>query len=312
MTTADLSTFIKNQAIKLGFDACGIAKSGQISCSDKKRFQTWLETSYHAEMQYMERNQGKRQDPGLLVEGCQSVVVVALNYEPAEMQDKGAPAIARFAYGKDYHSVIRTKLRILLERINETGITVHGRAFADSAPIAERCWAQKAGLGWIGKNHCLILPGKGSFFLLGELLIDIGLDYDTPMPSRCGKCRRCLDACPTNALNETRGLNANRCLSYLTIEKHGNFNREESAFLSSNNCLFGCDLCQTACPWNRFASANNCPELQPEKRFLTMKRENFENMTKEEFNKWFKGTCLERTGYEGIIRNIRAQKNGHL
>jgi len=305
MTTGELSTFIKKQALELGFDACGFAKAGPISESAMANYGLWLKGKNHAGMQYMEKNQEKRYNPRLLVEGCRSLIVVAINYNPIEKQGLKRPQIAKFAYGKDYHEIIRTKLRTLLQKINETGQVVHGRAFADSAPIAERYWASLAGLGWLGKNHHLIIPGKGSYFLLGELLVDLELEYDVPLSNHCGKCRRCLDACPTNALNETSGVDANRCLSYLTIEKRGPFNEMEALSVKENNCLFGCDKCQDVCPWNRFASGNSIPDFQPKDGFLSMEREDFEKMTEKDFKDFFAGTCLERTGYDGFVRNLK-------
>lgn len=308
MTTADITKFIKDKALELGFEACGIAKVSPIPESEKEHYQSWLTGNRHAGMHYMERNQDKRYDPRLLVEGCRSIIAVALNYEPVERQKPESPTIARFAYGKDYHHLIRTKLKSLLQAINDSGVVVRGRAFADSAPIAERYWAQKAGLGWIGKNRQLILPGKGSAFLLGELLVDINLDYDHAVPNRCGSCRRCLEACPTEALHEVSGLDANRCLSYLTIEKHDPFSPMEASWVGESNCLFGCDKCQDACPWNRFASGNSIPELQAKEPLLAMKRQDFEKMKIETFRLLFDGTCLERTGYDGLIRNLKAKK----
>jgi len=257
-------------------------------------------------MDYMARNTEKRYDPGLLVEGCRSVIVVALNYAPDKVQNPEAPQIAHFAYGKDYHEIIRTKLRDLLQLLNTQGHKVHGRAFADSAPIAERYWASQAGLGWIGKNRQLIIPGKGSRFLLGELLIDVELDYDVPLKNYCGKCRRCLDECPTRALSESSGLDANICLSYLTIEKRGPFDPKEASLVGQNNYVFGCDRCQDVCPWNRFSTRNTLPELQPKESLLSMKRGDFEKMMETEFKMMFSGTCLERTGFEGFIRNLKA------
>jgi len=308
MTISDLSIYIKDQALKLGFDACGIAKADRISEDAIAHYETWLENKHQADMKYMENHLEKRVDPRLLVENCRSVIVVALNYSPIEKRSPELPHIAEFAYGKDYHDLIRSKLRDLLLQIN-TQRSVHGRAFADSAPIAERYWARQAGLGWLGKNHHLIIPGKGSNFLLGELLVDIDLECDTPMENHCGKCNRCLIACPTNALSRTSGLDANLCLSYLTIEKRGSFNPFEASMVGENNCLFGCDKCQQACPWNRFASGNQTPALQPKNGFLSMKREDFEKMTEVEFKEMFEGSCLERTGYEGFIRNLSANKN---
>lgn len=307
MTTKELSLFIKNEAFRLGFETCGIANATQIPESERSHYTTWLEKKQHASMDYMARNVEKRYDPRLLVEGCRSVIVVALNYEPAKKQKPQAPQIAHFAYGKDYHDILRTKLRTLLQRINDQGLTVHGRAFADSAPIAERYWASRAGLGWIGKNHQLIIPGKGSKFLLGELLVDVELDCDVPLKNYCGRCRRCLDECPTKALSESSGLDANLCLSYLTIEKRGPFNLKESSLVGQNKYVFGCDRCQDACPWNRFSNQNTLIELQPKELFIQMDREDFEKMTEAEFNILFAGTCLERTGYEGFLRNLRAQ-----
>jgi len=307
MTSKDLTLFIKNRALSLGFESCGIAKAAQLSDSEKTHYETWLAKKHHAGMSYMENHSEKRYDPRLLVEGCRSVIVVTLNYNPVKKQNPEAPQIAGFAYGKDYHDIIRTKLRTLLQEIKDFGIKVHGRAFADSAPIAERYWASQAGIGWIGKNRQLILPGKGSAFLLGELLIDVELVYDTPATNHCGNCKRCLDACPTKALNETSGLDANLCLSYLTIEKRGLFNPMETSLVEKSNCLFGCDKCLDACPWNRFSTGNNVPEFQPKEGFLSMKREDFEKMNEAEFNVLFAGTCLERTGFEGFVRNLHAK-----
>jgi epoxyqueuosine reductase len=304
MIKTELSNFIKNQALSLGFESCGIARATRIPESEIAHFHSWLDNKRHAGMEYMTKHSEKRYDPRLLVEGCRSLIVVALNYEPKERQNSEAPRIAKFAYGQDYHKLIRTKLRLLLQKINGQESNIHGRAFTDSAPIAERYWATQAGLGWIGKSHHLIIPGKGSAFLIGELLVDIDLVYDTPMPNHCGNCRRCLDACPTKAIDETLGIDANICLSYLTIEKRGPFNPKEASLISKNYNLFGCDSCQDACPWNRFSSKNDCPELQPKKDFLETKREDFKKMSEVEFKNLFAGTCLERTGYKGFTRNL--------
>jgi len=307
MTTKELSLFIKNEAFRLGFETCGIAKANQIPESERSKYNSWLEEKFHADMNYMTKNTEKRFDPRFLVEGCRSVIVVALNYEPAIKQNPEAPQIAHFAFGQDYHELIRSKLKTLLKLINNQGFMVHGRAFADSAPIAERYWASQAGLGWIGKNHHLIVPGKGSKFLLGELLVDVELDYDSPLKNYCGNCRRCLEECPTKALSESSGLNASLCLSYLTIEKRGPFNPLETALVGQNNYVFGCDRCQNVCPWNRFSNQNTLTELQPKESLLQMNKGDFEKLTEAEFNTLFAGTCLERTGYEGFLRNLRAK-----
>lgn len=308
MTSSEWTTFIKNEASKLGFDCCGIAQAAPIEHSESKHYQNWLDRKFQADMDYMTKNTEKRYDPRLLVEGCRSIVVVALNYQPAVKQDPDAPQIATFAYGKDYHDLIRNKLKDLLKSINAQGVCVNGRAFTDSAPVAERYWANQAGIGWIGRNRQLIVPGKGSKFLLGELLIDLDLVYDRPLKNRCGNCKRCLEACPTQALDQTDGLNANRCLSYLTIEKKGSFDTTECTLLKKSNRLFGCDICQDACPWNRFSISNETPEFKPKEDFLKLKRKEFEQMSPKAFDDLFEKTCLERTGYKGLLRNLHALK----
>jgi epoxyqueuosine reductase len=306
MTTTELSLFIRNQAELLGFDACGFAKAEPLPKKDQINVESWLKDGFHGDMSYMERNLDKRLDPRLLVEGSKSVVMVALNYFPSQSQTPTAPKVARFAYGLDYHFIIRGKLNQLMDKIREQGIQVNGRAFSDSAPILERHLAWKAGLGWQGKNQNLIIPGSGSFFLLGELLIDLDLDYDTPMENRCGSCNKCLQACPTKALNE-RCLDARRCLSYLTIEKKGPFSEEESKRVGENDWIFGCDICQEVCPWNRFTSANSIPELQPTEHFLQLDENKFRKLNSASFKTYFSGTCLERTGLDGLQRNLAAK-----
>jgi epoxyqueuosine reductase len=307
MTDPQLSLFVKEQAFLLGFDACGIAAASELPEEERARFSSWLTEKRHAKMSYMENHFEKRMDPRLLVPGCQSVVVVALNYFPRTKQRPSTPKVARFAYGTDYHDVIRSKLRTLIERLNEKGFTTQGRAFSDSAPIAERFWAQKAGLGWIGKNNLLILPGKGSYYLLGILLLDRKLTPDKPQPNRCGSCTQCRSACPTKALSEFN-LNAAHCLSYLTIERRGEFAQEEAKKVGENEWIFGCDLCQESCPWNRFATGNEHPELQPKYAFLSMETEDFHQLDLASFKSLFQGTCLERTGLEGLQRNLRAKR----
>jgi len=305
MTTTDLSIFIKDQAKKLGFEACGIARATRIPESEIRNYHFYLQQNHHAEMHYMEKNTEKRYDPRLLVEDCRSVIVVALNYEPTIKQHPNTPKIARFAYGKDYHPLLKNKLNQLLQTIKNQGIAVNGRAFTDSAPVAERYWAYKSGIGWIGKNHQLILPNKGSFFFLGELMIDLELNYDSPLPNRCGKCQRCLDACPSNALTSS-GLDARRCISYLTIEKRGILMGQEAKWIAESNSLMGCDICQNVCPWNRFAKGNSTPELNMDSTLLSMRKEDFEKLNTEDFKVLFKGTCMERTGYTHFRRNLNA------
>lgn len=307
MTTTELSNFIREQATLLGFDACGFAYAESLSEQEQLTMETWLKDGLHGDMSYMGRNLDKRLDPRLLVEGCKSVVVVALNYYPSASQMPTAPKVARFAYGLDYHFIIRGKLNQLMDKIQEQSIQVNGRAFSDSAPIMERYWAWKAGLGWLGKNQNLILPGSGSYFLLGELLIDLELDYGKPMESRCGSCSKCLNACPTNALDGKR-LDARRCISYLTIEKKGPFSTEETKMVGENDWIFGCDICQEVCPWNRFANANSISELQPTEHFLYLDETKFRKLNETSFKAYFSGTCLERTGLDGLQRNLGAKQ----
>ena len=303
MTTTELSLFIRNQAALLGFDACGFAPAEALGEHDQNAFQSWLNNSLHGEMSYMERNIEKRLDPRQLVEGCRSVISVALNYFPSRHQEPNTPKIARFAYGLDYHFIIRGKLNLLLDKIREQGFRVNGRAFSDSAPIMERYWAWKAGLGWLGKNKNLIIPGSGTYFLLGELLIDLELDYGTSMENRCGSCTNCITSCPTKALDGNH-LDARRCLSYLTIEKKGVFEPEEATMVGDNNWIFGCDICQEACPWNRFSKPHSIPKLQPTEHFLNLDEAKMHKLNTASFDAYFSGTCLERTGLAGLQRNL--------
>jgi len=307
MTTTELSHFVQEQAGLLGFDTCGFARAESLPSQDILNVETWLKDGFHGEMSYMGRNLDKRLDPRLLVEGCKSVVVVALNYATSASQLPAAPKVARFAYGLDYHHIIRGKLNQLMDNIREKGIQVNGRAFSDSAPIMERYWAWKAGLGWLGKSQNLILPANGSYFLLGELLIDLELDYGKPMESRCGSCCKCLNTCPTKAL-DGKCLDARRCLSYLTIEKKGPFSAEESKRVGENDWIFGCDICQEVCPWNRFAKANVLSELQPTDHFLDLDETKFRKLNPTSFKTYFSDTCLERTGLDGLQRNLSAKQ----
>jgi len=304
MTPSQTTCFIRQQAALLGFDACGFAKAKNLPETEAEHLKLWLKNGYNGDMTYMSNHLEKRLDPTLLNEGCKSVVVVALNYYPSSERSE-FPKIARFAYGDDYHDLIRNKLRLLMQRIQEEGIPVRGRAFADSAPIAERYWAAQAGLGWIGKNRQLILPGKGSYFLLGVLLIDLELEYGKPIAGRCGSCNRCKEFCPTTALGED-GLDSRKCLSYLTIEKKGAFSMEEKKQMSQNKWVFGCDICQEVCPWNRFAAPHQTPAFSPSKEFIELNTHDFKHLIPEDFDRLFGHSCLKRTGMEGLKRNIEA------
>lgn len=272
-----LSILIKNKAKELGFDACGIA---EVASADTEVlfFDRWIAEGCHAGMKYMENYRDIRLNPAGLVEGARSVISVALNYYPAQKQSPDSPRISYYAYGKDYHIVVKDKLRQLWEYITSLVPVLDStlpvaRFFTDSAPILERYWAWKAGLGWIGKNTNLIIPGKGSFFFLGEIVTTLELDYDTPQKNRCGTCRRCLDSCPTGALERPGHLNANKCISYLTIEHKGDIPSEQASRLGDR--LYGCDTCQEVCPWNRFASPTREVAFSPSPAFLSLKKKTF-------------------------------------
>lgn len=302
----NLSVSIKKKAKELGFDACGIA---EVSSADTEAlfFDRWIAEGYHAGMKYMENYRDIRLNPAGLVEGARSVISVALNYYPAQKQSPDAPRISYYAYGKDYHIVLKDKLRQLWQYITEELLpsiepVPEARAFTDSAPLLERYWAWKAGLGWIGKNTNLIIPGKGSFFFLGEIVTTLELDYDSPQENRCGDCRRCLDACPTGALESAGHLNANKCISYLTIEHKGDIPSELASRLG--NRLYGCDTCQEVCPWNRFAVPTREEAFTPSPAFLSFKKEDLADFTREDYNRIFARSAVKRAKYEGLIRTI--------
>lgn len=323
---ADLSTQIKNKANQLGFDACGIA---EVASADTEAlfFDRWIAEGCHAGMKYMENYRDIRLNPAGLVEGARSVISVALNYYPAVKQSSDAPRISYYAYGKDYHLVVKDKLRQLWQYIADlvpvldTGSQANrpdqsdihtdhpsvARIFTDSAPILERYWAWKAGLGWIGKNTNLIIPGKGSFFFLGEIVTTLELDYDHPQANRCGSCRRCLDACPTGALERPGHLDAGKCLSYLTIEHKGDIPTEQAARLG--NRLYGCDTCQEVCPWNRFARPTREAAFHPTPDFLSLQKESLQDFTREDYNRIFAKSAVKRAKYEGLIRTISNKKD---
>lgn len=310
MKIMNLSQQIKQEAQRLGFDACGIA---QVAPADTEAlyFDQWIAGGCHAGMKYMENYRDIRLNPAGLVDQARSVISVALNYYPKIRQEPDAPRVSFYAYGEDYHTVVKDKLRLLWQYIVEItdadlALSISARAFTDSAPILERYWAWKAGLGWIGKNTNLIIPGKGSFFFLGEIVTTLELDYDTPQKSRCGQCTRCLDACPTGALERPHKLNAAKCLSYLTIEHKGEIPDEEAGRLE--NRLYGCDTCQEVCPWNRFATATPVEAFHPNPALLSLKKEDLQFFSREEYNRIFARSAVKRAKYEGLIRTINHLK----
>jgi|AGTN01.1.fsa_nt_gi Uncharacterized Fe-S protein len=297
-----LSEEIKQEALSLGFDACGICRADD--CGEEARYMQWLKGECHADMGYLERNIDKRIDPRLLVEGARSIISVALNYYPHIKLPDNVPQFAYYAYGKDYHDIVRRKLGQLFDRIKARFPEVSGRYFSDSAPVLERFWAAKAGLGFIGKNTLLIIPGKGSYFFLGEIITDLELDYDAPVSQNCGKCRRCLDACPTGAIEKPHWLNASKCISYQTIENRGEISPSMAPLLSNN--VYGCDICQKVCPWNRFAKPHTTPEFFPSEAFLSLDLEKLKEMNEEEYCLIFRKSAIKRAKFSGLKRNVEA------
>ena len=305
MISANYNTrFVKDTAQKLGFDYCGITKAVKLN-EDARRLETWLNKGMHGTMQYMEKYFDQRIDPSLLVPGAKTVITLLLNYFPAEKQNDTAPKVAKYAYGKDYHEVIKEKLNSFLQILKaETG-DFNGRGFVDSAPVLERSWAQRSGLGWIGKNGNLLTKQSGSFFFIATLIIDIELDYDDPfVKDYCGSCSKCIDACPTNAILPGSIVDGSRCISYFTIElkdmlipseMHGRF----------NDWMFGCDICQDVCPWNRFSKPTQEIQFKPLPEILNFTTKEWEHMTEESFRKIFKHSPLKRSKFKGIQRNLK-------
>lgn len=301
MEKRDITKHIKAEAIRLGFDVCGIAQASPVEKETIALYNSWIEKEHHGEMSYLERNCEKRHDPTKLVEGCKSIIAVAMNYAPETHINE----ISDYALGYDYHKIVKDKLFLLLQEINKI-TPCSGRAFCDSAPVLERYWAVKAGLGWIGRNHQLVIPGKGSYFFLGELIIDLELEYDTPFnTNHCGNCTKCIENCPTSALNKD-GFDARKCLSYLTIEYRGELPADTGGKMG--NCFYGCDRCQTACPHNRFAKPNKTQELQPSTALLNMTHDDWKELTMEQYQSLFANSAIKRCGYEQLMRNINALK----
>ena len=295
--------FLKSEAKALGFAFVGISKAERMD-EEAKRLEQWLNKDYHGKMQYMENHFEKRVDPRKLVPGAKSVISLLYNYYPEQNQsDPEAPKLARYAYGQDYHFVIKQKLRDLLEKLREKVGAVEGRCFVDSAPVLERDWAKRSGIGWIGKNTLLIHPKAGSYFFLAELIIDLDLLPDGPMKDYCGTCTRCIDACPTEAISpEGSILDASKCISYLTIELREAL--PEGFKGKMENWMFGCDICQEVCPWNRFSTPHQEPAFNPHPDLLEMNKKDWEELTEETFRNVFKKSAVKRTKFAGLKRNI--------
>lgn len=296
---------IKEEAQRLGFLSCGVSKSGFLE-NEATRLEHWLKTNSHGKMQYMENHFDKRLNPNLLVPDAKSVVSLLYNYFPEKNQDESSYKISKYAYGEDYHFVIKEKLRALMDFIHEEIGEVSGRVFVDSAPILEKAWAAKSGLGWIGKNSNLITKKVGSFYFLAELIIDLSLDADSPTTDHCGSCTACIDACPTQAIVKPYVVNGSQCISYFTIELKDQFPKEMTQ--NFDDWMFGCDVCQDVCPWNRFSVPHNEPKFQPNEDLLTFSKSDWEELTQEVFSTIFKNSAVKRTKFEGLKRNINFVK----
>ncbi|MGO2294283.1 tRNA epoxyqueuosine(34) reductase QueG [Psychroflexus halocasei] len=294
------SQLIKKKAEKYGFISCGISKAEFLE-EEAPRLENWLNNNANGKMQYMENHFDKRLDPSELVEGAKSVVSLLYNYFPEENQKENTFKVSKYAYGQDYHHVIKKKLRMMMEELNEEIGEINGRVFVDSAPVLEKAWAAKSGLGWIGKHSNLLTKQRGSFYFISELIIDLPLAYDTPVTDHCGSCTKCIDACPTQAITPYQ-VDGSKCISYLTIEL-----KEEipSDFKNKfEDWMFGCDICQDVCPWNRFSKPHNEPLFNPHPDLLDYKKEDWTEITKDVFNEIFRKSAVKRTKYEGLKRNI--------
>jgi epoxyqueuosine reductase len=295
------SNLIKSEAKRLGFLSCGISKSEFLE-EEAPRLENWLNNNMQGQMFYMENNFDKRLNPTLLVDGAKSVVSLLLNYYPSEFQNTDSYKISKYAYGQDYHFVIKEKLKELLHFINTEIGAVSGRAFVDSAPVLDKAWAAKSGLGWIGKNGNLLTKQVGSFYFIAELIIDLDLEYDHATTDHCGSCTACLDACPTEAIVSPYIVDGSKCISYFTIELKENIPQEMKG--KFNDWAFGCDICQDVCPWNKFSKPHNEPLFNPNPEILSFSKKDWDEITDDVFKKVFKNSAVKRTKIEGLKRNI--------
>ena len=306
MTSEAHAVIVKQIAQQLGFMACGISKADFLE-EEAPRFESWLSQNYHGEMGYMARNFDKRLDPRKLVPGAKSVVSLLYNSFPSTTQsDKEAPKLARYAYGKDYHRVIKDKLFEFMHEIESKIGAVEGRVFVDSAPVLEKTWAAKSGLGWVGKNTNLIRKQNGSYFFIAELIIDIELAPDGAVTDHCGSCTACLDACPTDAFVAPYQLDASKCISYFTIELKDAIPTEVKG--QFDNWAFGCDICQEVCPWNRFSTPHSEPAFEPNSALMQLKKDEWHEITEDVFNRLFEASAVQRTAFKGLKRNLEFLK----
>jgi epoxyqueuosine reductase len=296
---------IKSEATRLGFSFCGISRAEFLE-EEAPLLEQWLKNSYHGQMSYMENHFDMRLDPRKLVPGAKSVISLLLNYYPEKEQDTEASTykVSKYAYGKDYHKVLKKKLKELHHFITDEIGEVNGRAFVDSAPVMDKAWAKKSGLGWMGKNTNIITKSSGSFYLIAELIVDLELEYDSPTKDYCGSCTRCIDACPTDAIIEPYKVDGSKCISYLTIELRENIPSEFHGKM--DNWIFGCDICQDVCPWNRFSKPTKEAAFSPLPGLLEMNKQDWDEITEEVFIKVFEGSPLKRAKFEGLKRNVLA------
>jgi epoxyqueuosine reductase len=299
------SHMIKAESKRLGFLSCGISKAGFLE-KEAPRLENWLNQNMHGQMTYMENHFDKRLDPTLLVDGAKSVISLLLNYYPSKIQTEDSYKISKYAYGNDYHFVIKDKLKDLLRYIQTEIGEVNGRVFVDSAPVLDKAWAAKSGLGWIGKNSNLITKQVGSFYFIAELIIDLELEHDNPTTDHCGSCTACLDACPTEAIVAPYVVDGSKCISYFTIELKENIPIEMKG--KFDDWMFGCDVCQDVCPWNKFSQPHNEPLFSPNPELLSFSKKDWQEITTDVFKKIFKNSAVKRTKLEGLQRNIRFLK----
>ena len=299
------SKLIKAEAKRLGFLSCGISKAGFLE-EEAPRLENWLNQNHHGEMKYMENHFDKRLNPTLLVDDAKSVISLLLNYYPSETQSSDSYRISKYAYGQDYHFVIKEKLHELLQTIQTEIGEVSGRAFVDSAPVLDKAWAAKSGLGWIGKNSNLLTQQVGSFYFIAELVVDLDLEYDYATTDHCGTCTACIDACPTEAIVSPYVVDGSKCISYFTIELKENIPQEMKGKM--DDWIFGCDVCQDVCPWNRFSKSHNEPLFNPNPELLSMTKKDWEEITEDTFKKVFKNSAVKRTKLDGLKRNIKFLK----
>ncbi|MDT0647922.1 tRNA epoxyqueuosine(34) reductase QueG [Zunongwangia sp. F260] len=296
------SEMIKAEAKRLGFLSCGISKAEFLE-KEAPRLENFLQNNMHGEMRWLENHFDKRLDPTKLVEGSKSVISVLLNYYPHDFQKENTYKISKYAYGQDYHFVIKDKLKQLLHYMQDEIGEIEGRAFVDSAPVLDKAWAAKSGLGWIGKHSNLLSKQTGSFYFIAELIVDLELDYDAPVTDHCGSCTACIDACPTDAIVEPYKVDGSKCISYFTIELKDELpNSYKDKF---DDWMFGCDVCQDVCPWNRFSKPHNEPLFNPHPQLLENDKKDWEEITKDTFNEIFRKSAVKRTKFEGLKRNMK-------